>query len=58
MDQSQIYYIGNRSRDFMPNAPGTVPFSPRELRLMAKLRIDWRQYRDDAKNPPEKTVRK
>ena len=55
-DQSQIYYIGNRSRDFMPNAPGTVPFSPRELRLMAKLRIDWRQYRDDAKNPPEKTV--
>lgn len=55
-DQSQIYYIGNRSRDFMPNAPGTVPFSPRELRLMAKLRIDWRQYREDAKNPPEKTV--
>ena len=23
---------------------------------MAKLRIDWRQYRDDAKTPPEKTV--
>ena len=55
-DQSQIYYIGNRSRDFMPNAPGTVPFSLSELRLMAKLRIDWRQYRDDAKTPPEKTV--
>ncbi|MCC8124817.1 MAG: hypothetical protein LIO47_05225 [Akkermansia sp.] len=55
-EQSQIYYIGNRSRDFMPNAPGTVPFSLSELRLMAKLRIDWRQYRDDAKTPPEKTV--
>ncbi len=40
----------------MPNAPGTVPFSLSELRLMAKLRIDWRQYRDDAKTPPEKTV--
>ncbi|WP_354833291.1 two-component regulator propeller domain-containing protein [Akkermansia muciniphila] len=55
-DQSQIYYIGNRSRDFMPHAPGTVPFSLRELRLMAKLHIDWRQYRDDAKTPPEKSV--
>ena len=31
-------------------------FSLSELRLMAKLRIDWRQYRDDAKTPPEKTV--
>lgn len=57
-DQSQIYYIGNRSRDFMPNAPGTVPFSPRELRLMAKLRIDWRQYRDDAKILLKKLFRK
>lgn len=55
-DQSQIYYIGNRSRDFMPHAPGTVPFSLRELRLMAKLHIDWRQYRDDAETPPEKSV--
>ena len=55
-DQSQIYYIGNRSRDFMPNAPERRSTLSRELRPSAQTRIDWRQYRDDAKNPPEKTV--
>ena len=54
--QSQIYYPCNRSREFMPNAPGTIPFSLQEVMLMARLRIDWRQYRDDAKTLPEKSV--
>lgn len=55
-DQSQIYYLSNRSREFLPHAPGTIPFSVREVILMARLGIDWRQYRDDAGTPPDKSV--
>lgn len=34
-----------RSREFMPHAPGTIPFSIREVRQMEDLGIDWKQYR-------------
>lgn len=56
-DQSQFYYICNRSREAVPNAPGTIPFSLQEVRMMAKLRIDWKQYRNDATTLPEKSVK-
>lgn len=56
-DQCQIYYPGLRSEQFVPNAPGTIPFSVDEVYFMDKLGIDWRQYRDDAQAPPVKSVR-
>ena len=55
-DQCQIYYPDLRSRECVPNAPGTIPFSVNEVYLMDKLDIDWRQYRDDAEQPPVKSV--
>lgn len=55
-DQCQVYYTDLRSRECVPNAPGTIPFSVPEVYLMEKLDIDWRQYRDDAKQPPAKSV--
>lgn len=55
-DQNQIYYPSSRSREFLPHAPGTIPFSVREIILMARLGINWKQYRDDAATPPAKSV--
>lgn len=36
-DQCQIYYPDLRSRECVPNAPGTIPFSVNEVYLMDKL---------------------
>lgn len=46
-----------RSREFMPHAPGTVPFSIREVRQMEDLGIDWKSYRDPVVSKPELSVR-
>lgn len=55
-EQCQIYYQDLRSVECVPHAPGTIPFSVNEVYLMDKLDIDWRQYRDDARQPPAKSV--
>lgn len=46
-----------RSKEFMPHAPGTIPFSIMECRQMAELGIDWKQYRLGAYPAPKLSVK-
>lgn len=46
-----------RSREFMPHAPGTIPFSVAEVRKMDKLGIDWKQYRESSGSAPKLSIK-
>lgn len=41
-----------RSEEFFPYSPRTIPFSPREIRAMQCMEINWKDYLPDSKNKP------
>ncbi|MEG2970124.1 MAG: two-component regulator propeller domain-containing protein [Akkermansia sp.] len=47
-NQKQELMYTFRSKAFTPNSPGVVPFTIKELEIMDKNNIDWKQYRGNA----------
>lgn len=41
-----------RSEEFFPYSPRTVSFSPRELKIMRYMGLDWKDYLEDSNNKP------
>lgn len=41
-----------RSEEFFPYSPRTIPFSPREIRAMKCMGINWKDYLPDSRNKP------
>lgn len=48
----QDNYVVTRSEEFFPYSPGVIPFSPREIRIMKYMGIDWKDYLPEAKKKP------
>ncbi len=46
----------NRSSEWSPHSPGTVPFSVEELNWMKQFHIDWKLYRSDSPVKPPMSV--
>lgn len=49
----QEEYLLSRSEEFFPYSPRVIPFSPKEIKVMYYLHIDWKSYLPDSKENPK-----